>query len=205
VAEKTSEVAVRGTVQAPVDRVVTVPNALSALRILGVPVFLWLILRGNDGWALAVLVLSGATDYLDGKIARRYHLVSRIGALLDPVADRLYILAALIGLAARQILPWWLVGILLGREVFMSVVLLVMRRRGAGPPPVHLLGKAATFNLLYAFPLLLVGAGDSGVAEVSLIVGWGFVWWGTALYWVAGVIYASQAARLFRSMRVAAS
>ncbi len=204
-AEKTSEVAVRGTVQAPVDRVLTVPNALSALRILGVPVFLWLILRADDGWALAVLVLSGATDYLDGKIARRYHLVSRIGALLDPVADRLYILAALIGLAARQILPWWLVGILLGREVFMSVVLLVMRQRGIGPPPVHLLGKAATFNLLYAFPLLLVGAGDSGVAEVSLIVGWGFVWWGTALYWVAGGIYAGQAGRLLRSMRVAAS
>jgi cardiolipin synthase (CMP-forming) len=198
VVEKTTDVP-RGTPEAPVDRVVTVPNALSALRVIGVPVVLWLILHEKDGWALVVLVVSGATDYLDGKIARRYHLVSRVGALLDPVADRLYILAALIGLALREVVPWWLVGVLLAREAFMAVVLAMMRRRGMAPPTVHLLGKAATFNLLYAFPLLLIGQGDSRLAQVGQAIGWGFVGWGTALYWVAGIGYASEASRRFRA------
>jgi cardiolipin synthase (CMP-forming) len=181
-----------------------VPNALSLLRIVGVPVFLWLILHERDGWALAVLTVSGATDYLDGKIARRYHLVSQIGALLDPVADRLYVVAALIGLALREVVPWWLVGVLLAREVFMSIVLVMMRHRGMGTPAVHLLGKAATFNLLYAFPLLLIGEGDSRLASVGQAIGWGFVWWGTVLYWVAGVGYASQAVRRPRARTVVA-
>ena len=102
-------------------------------------------------------MVSGITDYLDGKIARRFGLVSRIGQLLDPLADRLYILATLLGLAYRGVIPWWLVGILVAPRA--------LRHRAAarGPPhgyaalPVHFIGKAATFNLLYAFPLLLLG------------------------------------------------
>ena len=111
-------------------QVVTLPNVLSFLRLVGVPVFLWLILTGHDGWALAVLAASGISDYLDGKIARHYGLVSRIGQLLDPLADRLYILSTLLGLAYRDIIPWWLVGILVAREVFGSVLLLIVRRYG---------------------------------------------------------------------------
>ena len=183
------------------DRVLTVPNALSFLRLLGVPVFLWLIVAQADGWAVVLLIVSGATDYLDGKIARRFGLVSALGALLDPVADRLYILTTLLGLAWRAIIPWWLVAVLLGREVFGAVVLLWVRRYGYPSLPVHFVGKAGTFNLLYAFPLLLLADGRSAVAHVAQPVAWGFVWWGTALYWVAGVLYAVQAARLVRARR----
>ncbi len=181
------------------DRVLTVPNALSALRLVGVPVFVWLILDERDGWAVLLLMASGVTDYLDGKIARRFGLESRVGALLDPLADRLYILTTLLGLGWRQIVPWWLVVVLLGREVFIAALLPLLRRHGYGPLPVHFVGKAATFNLLYAFPLLLLGDGDGTLAAVARPVGWGFVWWGTGLYWVAGVMYAVQTVRLTRS------
>ncbi len=180
------------------DRVLTVPNVLSALRLAGVPVFLWLILAGEDGWALLVLALSGVTDYLDGKIARHFGLESALGALLDPVADRLYILTTLLGLAWRGVIPWWLVALLLGREVFMGLVLLWLRRNGFGTLPVHFVGKAATFNLLYAFPLLLLGEGTSTFARVALPVGWAFAWWGTVLYWVAAVLYTVQAVTVIR-------
>lgn len=180
----------------PSDQVLTVPNVLSALRLVGVPVFLWAILAHHDALALVILAASGVTDYLDGKIARHYGLVSRLGQLLDPVADRLYIASTLLGLAVRSVIPWWLVFVLLGREVFMGVVILVGRRRGVGVLPVHFVGKAATFNLLYAFPLLLLGDGQSTAAAIARPIGWAFAWWGTALYWVAGILYAVQLARL---------
>ena len=187
------------------DRVFTLPNVLSMLRLVGVPLFLWLILAGHDGWALAVLALSGVSDYLDGKIARRFGLVSRVGQLLDPLADRLYILSTLLGLAWREIIPWWLVVVLLAREVFGTVLLLVVRRHGVIGLPVHFVGKAATFNLLYAFPLLLLGQGTSRFAEVAQPVGWAFAWWGVALYWIAGIMYAVQVRQLLRDLRGAAA
>ena len=134
------------------DRVLTVPNALSALRLVGVPVFLWAILSERDGLAIVLLMASGLTDYLDGKIARTYGLVSRVGQLLDPIADRLYIVSTLLGLAWREIIPWWLVAVLFAREAFMAVVVLIAKRHGWVGLPVHFAGKAATFNLLYAFP-----------------------------------------------------
>jgi cardiolipin synthase len=183
------------------DRVLTLPNALSALRLVGVPLFLWLLVQRHDGWALLVLMASGVTDYLDGKIARHYGLESRVGQLLDPIADRLYVLTTLLALAWRDVVPWWLVAVLLGRDVFMAVVLAVLRPYGYTDLPVHFVGKAATFNLLCAFPLLLLGAGDGALAALSRPVGWGFAWWGTALYWVAAALYAWQAAGLVRAAR----
>jgi cardiolipin synthase len=181
------------------DRVLTVPNALSAARLVGVPFFLWLILSHHDGWALVLLMVSGFTDYLDGKIARRYHLISRVGQLLDPAADRLYILATLLGLAWRQVVPWWLVGVLLGREVFIAALLPVLKTRGYTALPVHFLGKSATFCLLYAFPLLLIGQFDNVAGTVAEPVGWAFTFWGTGLYWVAGVMYAVQTRQIVRT------
>jgi cardiolipin synthase len=182
------------------DRVLTVPNALSALRLVGVPVFLWLILRHHDGWALVLLMVSGFTDYLDGKIARRFGLISPLGKLLDPAADRLYILATLLGLAWRHVVPWWLVVVLLAREVFIATLLPVIRTRGYTALPVHFLGKAATFCLLYAFPLLLIGQFDNVFGTVAQPVGWAFVGWGTGLYWLAGLLYAVQARQVVRTM-----
>lgn len=184
------------------SRVLTLPNVLSALRLVGVPVFLWAILTERDALAIVLLVVSGLSDYLDGKIARRYGLVSRVGQLLDPVADRLYIVSTLLGLAWREIIPWWLVGVLFAREVFMAVVVLIAKRHGWIGLPVHFAGKAATFNLLYAFPLLLLGEGDGVWARVAEPVGWGFVIWGTALYWVAGILYALQLRHLLAGRRV---
>ena len=187
------------------DRVLTVPNVLSTLRLLGVPLFLWAILAGHDVVALVTLMASGVSDYLDGKIARRYGLVSRVGELLDPLADRLYIATTLFGLAWRQIIPWWLVGLLVGRELLLALVLLWLKRYGRQTGlPVHFVGKAATFSLLYAFPLLLLGDGQSRFAQLALPVGWAFAWWGTALYLVAGAMYVVQARQVVVARTVAA-
>jgi cardiolipin synthase len=181
------------------DRVLTVPNALSALRLLGVPVFLWLVLGPHaDGWAVLLLMASGWTDYFDGKIARRYGLVSRVGQLLDPLADRLYILTTVLAFTVRDILPLYLTLSLLARDLLLTVLLPVWRKHGYGPPPVNFMGKAATYNLLYAFPLLLLGAGHNGLATVARPVGWAFAVWGVALYWWAGLLYVRQLAGVVR-------
>lgn len=185
------------------DRVWTLPNVLSMLRLVGVPIFLWLILSHDDGWAVLVLTISGLTDYLDGKIARSYNLVSSVGQLLDPLADRLYILSTLLGLAWREIIPWWLVAILVSRDVFGTALLLVVRHYGYRALPVHFIGKAATFALLWAFPVILMGRGSGLLATVALPLGWAFAWWGAALYWVAGVMYAVQTRDVVRAARAA--
>ncbi len=181
----------------PTRAVLTLPNLLSGLRLLGVPVFLWLVLVPEaDGWALALLVASGITDYLDGWLARRLGQTSALGEVLDPVADRLYILAVVIGLALRDVIPWWVAVSLPLRDALMWLLVPLLRTRGYSSLPVHFLGKAATFNLLYAFPLLLLGDGDGVVAALARVLGWGFAFWGIGLYWWAGGLYAWQVRRL---------
>lgn len=181
-------------------KILTIPNVLSLLRLAGVPLFLYLVLGPEaDGLAIMVIALGGLTDYLDGWIARRFHQESSVGRLLDPAVDRLYILAVIIGLAIRGIVPVWLVAALLLRDLILGLALLVLRRHGYGPPAVHFLGKAATFNLLYAFPLLLLGDGTGNIAALANIFGWAFAIWGTGLYWWAGVLYLIQARRLIVS------
>jgi len=191
--------------QAVSDRVFTLPNVLSVLRLVGVPVFLWAILAEHDAVALAALMFSGVSDYLDGKIARHFGMISRVGQLLDPLADRLYIATTLFGLAWRDIIPWWLVLVLVSREVLLAVVLSVLKRYGQTGLPVHFVGKAATFNLLYAFPLLLLGDGESTFAQWALPIGWAFAWWGTVLYWLAGVLYIIQAWQVVVRARAASA
>ncbi len=179
------------------ERILTVPNALSFFRLLLVPVFLWLVLGPQwDELALAVLVISGITDYLDGKLARSLNQMSKIGAILDPVADRFYILAVVIGLGVRDIIPWWLAIILPLRDVFLFCLVPFLRTRGYSSLPVHFLGKAATASLLYAFPLLLLGDADGTVADLANVFGWAFTVWGVSLYWWGGVLYALQVRRL---------
>src|SRR3954452_13269598 len=181
-------------------RIVTVPNALSVLRLAGVPVFCWLALGPEaDLAAVIVLMASGFTDWLDGKLARVLHQQSRVGELLDPLVDRLYILATLVVLSIRDILPWWLAVAIVFRDVLLTGVLALLRRHGYGPPPVHVLGKAATMCMLYAFPLLLLGDGSGTGQTVARVIGWAFAIWGTALYWWAGALYAVQARRLLRN------
>ena len=190
---------------APADRqgrILTVPNAISVARLAGVPVFLWLVLGPHaDGWAVGLLIAAGLSDWLDGVIARAWDQQSRLGQVLDPAADRLYIAATLIGLAIRAIIPWWLVALLAARELLLAVALLVLRRYGYGPLQVSLVGKAATLCLLYAFPLLFLGAHDGTPALVARVIGWAFAIWGTALYWWAAWLYLVQARRLIGAAR----
>jgi cardiolipin synthase (CMP-forming) len=176
------------------DRVLTIPNGLSVLRLIGVPVFLWLVLGPHaDYWAVALLIGSAATDWLDGKIARALNQQSRLGEALDPAADRLYIAATLIGLAVRGIIPWWLVAVLAVRELTVAGALgLLKRRMGFGTLQVSFAGKTATLCLLYAFPLLLLGAHAGTWHSVARVIGWAFAIWGTALYWWAAMLYLSQ-------------
>lgn len=179
------------------ERILTVPNALSFVRLLLVPVFLWLVLGPQwDELALVVLMVSGITDYLDGKLARSLNQMSKIGAILDPVADRFYILAVVIGLGVRDIIPWWLAIILPLRDVFLFCLVPFLRTRGFSSLPVHFLGKAATASLLYAFPLLLLGDADGTIADLANVFGWAFTAWGVSLYWWGGVLYALQVRRL---------
>jgi cardiolipin synthase len=185
------------------DRIVTWPNALSAARLAGVPVFLWLVLvprtATTDLIAAGILGLAGITDWLDGKLARMLNQQSRLGELLDPAADRLYIAATIIALAVRGIMPWWLFGAIAGRELIVGVALLVLQRRTVyGALQVSFVGKAATLCLMYAFPLLFLGAHSGTAAEVVRVLGWAFAIWGIALYWWAAMLYLTQVRDLVR-------
>ncbi|MFY1702325.1 MULTISPECIES: CDP-alcohol phosphatidyltransferase family protein [Micromonospora] len=184
----------------PAGRVLTVPNVISFVRLLGVPLFLYLFLVVEaDVAAIVVLAVGGTTDWVDGWAARRLGQVSRLGELLDPFADRLYILATLLAFTVREVVPWQFTVALLARELLLLGSLTVLRRHGYGPPPVHYVGKSATFLLLAAFPLLLLAAAVPGTATVAAAAGWSLAWWGLVLYWVAGALYVVQAGRLVRA------
>jgi cardiolipin synthase len=184
--------------------VFTVPNVLSFLRLLLVPVFLVLLISGDDVLALLVLVVSSVSDFLDGVIARRFNQITRLGQLLDPAADRLFIFAALIGLSVREILPWWLTAVIIGRDVMLAVLGIVLANHGFGPLPVHHLGKVATFCLFYALPLIMLGQAFDAIAWFANPVGWAFALWGAFLYWWAGVVYLRETVRVIQIPWVAA-
>jgi cardiolipin synthase len=175
----------------------TIPNLLSVARLGGVPLFLWLLLGPHaDGWALVVLMVSGFTDWADGVLARKLNQTSALGALLDPAADRLYILATLAGLVIRNVIPLWLAVLILGRDLVLAATVPALRRRGLNALPVHYLGKAATFNLLYAFPLLLLGSHGGTISDIAKPIAWAFTIWGTGLYLWAGGLYLIQFRRI---------
>ncbi|MGC1212837.1 MAG: CDP-alcohol phosphatidyltransferase family protein [Micromonospora sp.] len=191
-----------GTESVVGDRVLTLPNIISFVRLIGVPLFLYLFLVVRaDVAAIVVLAIGGTSDWVDGWVARRLQQVSRLGELLDPLADRLYILATLLAFTAREVVPWQFTAALLARELLLLGSLAVLRRYGYGPPPVHYVGKTATFLLLAAFPILLLAAAAPGTATVAGAIGWGLAWWGLVLYWVAGAMYVVQARRLVHTMR----
>jgi cardiolipin synthase (CMP-forming) len=185
--------ATRRNLLAVAERVLTVPNLLSGLRLAGVPLFLHLLLGPQaDGWAILVLAVGGFTDWLDGKLARLLGQQSRLGALLDPTVDRLYILAALFALGVRGVVPWAVVVALVARDLVLAATLPVLRRLGYGPYRISYLGKSGTFLLLYAFPLLLLGQGDGVFAELARPFGIAFAAWGTAVYLYSGALYLAQ-------------
>jgi len=178
------------------ERWLTVPNALSFLRLLGVPLFLWLLLGPRaDGWALVVLMASGITDWLDGRLARALDQYSRLGELLDPLADRLYTVATLVAFLVRGIVPWWVLVLIIGRDVVVSAALPLLRRKGYLAFPVLYIGKAATLNLLYAFPLLLLAQMDWAGADLARPFAYAFTAWGIALHLWSGTLYLVQLVR----------
>ena len=176
--------------------VLTIPNVLTVLRAFGIPLFLWALFapeQSRDYLAIGILVVAGLTDYFDGLLARKLHQSSRLGELLDPLVDRLYIAAVIIGLAIREVIPLWLLALLLVRDLMLATTLPGLYRIGKGPLPVTFLGKAATLNLLYAFPLLLVGQQQGWVAQWGAIFAAAFAGWGVLLYLLTGLQYFIEA------------
>jgi cardiolipin synthase len=184
------------------DRVLTIPNALSVLRLALIPVFLYLLLVVHaNGWAVAILMFSGFSDWADGKIARLVdNQSSRLGALLDPAVDRMYMVTVPIALAVNGIVPWWIVITLIGRDAVLAATLPVLRSRGLSALPVTYIGKGATFALMSAFPLILLGQWDALWSRVILACGWAFLIWGMALYLWSAVLYLIQVVMVVRQM-----
>jgi cardiolipin synthase len=188
------------------DRVLTVPNALSALRLVLVPVFLYLLLVIDARcWAVGVLMFSGFSDWADGKIARLVaNQSSRLGELLDPAVDRIYMVTVPVALAIYGAVPWWIVITLLGRDVVLAATLPVLRSRGLTALPVTYIGKAATFALMSGFPLILLGQWDALWSRVVLACGWAFLIWGVVMYLWSAVLYLIQVAMVVRRLPKAA-
>jgi cardiolipin synthase len=183
------------------DRIVTIPNALSFFRLLLIPVFLVFLLTHEYLTALITLVVSSVTDFVDGFVARKFNQVSRVGQLLDPAADRLFIFSTLIGLAWGGFVPWWLAGVIIARDVLLLILGVVLANHGYGPLPVHHLGKMGTFALLFAMPVFVLAAAFPEIVNVAYPLAWAAALWGIFLYWWAGVIYALQAGRIIRDLR----
>ncbi|MGV0873946.1 CDP-alcohol phosphatidyltransferase family protein [Mycolicibacterium sp. XJ879] len=184
------------------DRVLTVPNVLSAVRLALVPVFLWLLLAADaTAWAVGVLMFSGFSDWADGKIARLVdNQSSRLGELLDPTVDRIYMLVVPVAMAFHGSLAWWIVATLLVRDAALSATLPSLRARGLTALPVTYIGKAATFALMSGLPLILLGQWDALWSRVILACGWGFLIWGLAMYVWSGVLYLLQVGLVIRRM-----
>ena len=183
------------------DRLLTVPNLLSGLRLALIPVFVYLLLVAHaDGWAVAILMFSGASDWADGKIARLLNQSSKLGEYLDPAVDRLYMVTVPIALGLRGIVPWWIIAVLLARDVLLAAELPLLRTRGFTALPVLYIGKAATFALMSAFPLILLGQYDATWSRVVLACGWAFLIWGMYFYLWSFVLYAVQVALVMRRL-----
>lgn len=187
------------------DRVLTVPNLLSVVRLLLIPVFVYLLLAAPQdgtafGWAVGILMFSGASDWLDGKIARSMNQGSKLGELLDPAVDRLYMVVVPISFAIAGIVPWWVIAVLIVRDGLLAAMLPVLRSRGLTALPVTYIGKAATFALMSAFPLILLGEWDALWAHVIGACGWGFLIWGIGMYLWAFVLYAIQLVLVVRQL-----
>jgi len=183
-------------------RVLTIPNVLSVIRLILVPVFLYLLLVRHDwGPSVAILMFGGVSDWADGKIARLVaNQSSRLGELLDPLVDRIYMVAVPVGLALAGVVPWWVVAILLGRDAALAATLPVLRSRGITALPVSYVGKAATFSLMVGFPLVLLAQWDALWSKVIGACGWGFVIWGIGMYLWAAVLYLLRVRLVVRRM-----
>jgi cardiolipin synthase len=177
------------------DRVLTVANAITAVRLLGLPLFVWLA-AGTGAYGMAVLVLAivGSTDWVDGYVARRFDQVTKLGKLLDPLIDRAMLATAAITLLAIGFIPWWVVALVVGRDVALLVTGFVMFGRANPGIPVSNLGKFATACLLIGIPGFLLGRMDWAGNDVLLVLAYLYSLVGIVAYYVAGWQYAQAAA-----------
>ena len=184
------------------SRVLTIPNVLSVIRLLLVPVFVYLLLVPRAfAPAVAILMFSGISDWADGKIARLVpNQSSRLGELLDPLVDRIYMITVPVGLALAGVIPWAVVAILLGSDLLLAATLPIVRGRGVTALPVTYIGKAATFSLMSGFPLILLGQWDALWSTVIGATGWAFVIWGIGMYLWSAVLYLIQVRLLIRRL-----
>ena len=171
----------------------TIPNGVSLLRLFGIPlIFYFGLSNQQDVLVFVVFMVGGFTDWLDGYLARRLNQQSDFGAALDPVADRLYVLAAVVVLLIRGLIPLMFVVLIFARDIFMVCHLAASRRAGFDSPGVHYVGKAATMQLLYSLPLIFLGSADTAISDVARWFGIAFLVWGIFVYWYAAFLYVSQ-------------
>jgi cardiolipin synthase len=180
------------------NRVFTIPNIISFARLLTIPVFLWLVYAGHELAGFIVLVVAVSTDFVDGLVARKLNQISRLGMFLDPLADRLFIAAVVVALAIREVVPLWLVILVVLRDVLLGIGAAILSRYGAGVLPVKWMGKWATFALLASLPLFLLAALFQPIEEVVVPFAWAVALAGTVLYWWVGFIYLFDALRMVR-------
>jgi cardiolipin synthase (CMP-forming) len=184
----------------PSSAIATLPNAITLARLLLLPVCAWLLASGRYGWGFALTSVVGASDWVDGWLARRTGQVSRLGQLMDPFADRLLIASVAIALLVRGVLPWPAIALLVGRDLLLLAGFPLLASRGVRPPDVVWVGKAATFALLCALPLVVIGATGLAVAGPVHVLGVTLLWLGVVLYYVAGGVYVRMAVEGLRAV-----
>ena len=175
------------------SKVFTVANAVSVIRLMAIPVFLWLVIEDRLLIAFVLLVAAVLTDFVDGMIARRMNEITKLGQFLDPFADRLFIAATVIALAIQDVVPWWFVIAVMLRDALLGVGGVVMARYGAATLPVKWWGKVATFAMLFVLPLFLLGTVLPGVGEITNPIAWVLAIVTVVLYWLVGFSYLFDA------------
>lgn len=187
---------------AALDRVFTVPNLISFLRICSIPYLAWLIAKHNMVLALLVLAISALSDCVDGYIARRFNQVSKLGQILDPIADRLLIVCSTLALTFTSIIPWWTLFLVLARDVIMAVLIVILAQYDYGPLPVNFMGKTGTALLMLFIVLLMIYSTSFMHTQIIYAFAIACGIWGIVLYWIAGFLYVKQACMLLSNSNV---
>ena len=189
------------------DRILTIPNVVTVVRLGCVPLFLWLLFGKDDRSAAAYLLAAlGATDWVDGYVARHFDQVSTIGKVLDPVADRVLLGVGIVAILVDGSVPAWIAWLVIVREVLVSVATFALAAAGARRIDVQWAGKAGTLALMVAFPLFLGShADDLGWEDLAEVLAWGFVIPGLVLSWYAAVTYIPRARVALAEGRVGAT
>ena len=187
-----------------VDRILTIPNVISFVRLCCVPVFLWLLFVQEEPLASAALLsVLGATDWVDGWIARRWHQVSTVGKILDPTADRIMLIVAIVAIAVDGSVPWWFAALALGREIAVACTALVLGALGARRIDVTWWGKTGTFLSMMSFPLFLASSADWAAADACRVLAWAVGIPGVAIAWYSAACYVPVAVAALREGREA--